>query len=80
MQMIDYNSKDLLRNLTNIDTGNCLWMPYKCTKFQLDFCTSLRVTAIFSSVRKDEQEKTRLESLFTHISETLYAIFFKIGV
>ena len=56
-QMIDYNSKDLVRILTKIDTDNCLWMPYKCTKFQLDWSTSLRIL-IISSVWKDEEQKT----------------------
>ena len=72
--MIDYNSKDLVQILTWIDTDNHLCMPYKCTKFQLDWSTSLWVTAIFLSVRKDEEEKKtkkKLESLLTHISKTL---------
>ena len=56
-QMIDYNSKDLVRILTKIDTDNHLWTPYKCTKFQLEWSMSFRVTAIFSSVQKDEVEK-----------------------
>ena len=30
MQMINYNSKDLVWILTKIDTDNFLWMPYKC--------------------------------------------------
>ena len=77
--MIDYNSKDLERILTKIDADNCLLTPDKCTKFQLDWSTSLQVTAIFSSVRKDKEEK-KLECLLTHISETLCAIFFKFGV
>ena len=42
--------------VTKIDTDNHLWTPYKNTKFQLDWSTSLGVTAIFSSVRKDEEE------------------------
>jgi len=54
MQMIDYNSKDLVRILTKIDTDNCFWMPYKCTKFQLDW---MQVTRIFSSVWKDKEER-----------------------
>ena len=56
--MIDYNSKDLVRILTKIDTDNCLWMPYKCTKFQLDWSTSLRIAVIISSVWKDEEQRT----------------------
>jgi len=78
MQMIDSNSKDLVRILTKIDTDNYLWAPYKCTKFQLDWSTSLRVTVIFSNMRKDE-EKTK-KSLLAHISDTLNAVFFKFGV
>ena len=34
-------------------------MPYKCTKFQLDWSTSLWVTVIFSSVQKDKEEKNK---------------------
>jgi len=60
-QMIHYNSMELVRILTKIDTDNRLWMPYKCTKFQLDWSTSLRVTAIFSNVQKDEEEKKNKE-------------------
>ena len=40
-QMIDYNSKDLERILTKIDVDNRLLTPDKCTKFQLDWITSL---------------------------------------
>jgi len=58
-QMIDYNSKDLERILTNIDADNCLFTPNKCTKFQLDWSTSLWVTAIFSSVRKEEENEEK---------------------
>jgi len=80
-RMIDYNSKDLLRILTKIDIDNCRWTPYKCTKFQLDWSMSLRVTPIFSSVHKDEEKKWKiLKSLFSHILETLFTIFFKFGV
>ena len=39
-QMIDYNSKDLERILTEIDADNRLLTPDKCTKFQLDWKTS----------------------------------------
>jgi len=55
--MIYYNSEDLVQILTKIDIDNCLWTPYKCTKFQLDWSTGLQVTAIFSSVWKDEEKK-----------------------
>ena len=85
MQMIDYNSKDLVQILTKIDTDNRLWMTYKFTKFHLDWCPILQVTVIFSSVRKDKEEKEKkwrkkLENLLTHISKMLYTIFFKFGV
>ena len=33
MQLIDYNSKDFVQILTKIGTNNCLWAPYKCTRF-----------------------------------------------
>ena len=61
VQMIDYNSKDLKWILTKIDTNNCLLTPDKCTKFQLDWSTSLWVIAIFSSVRKDKEETENLK-------------------
>ena len=76
--MINYNSKDLVRILTKIGTDNFHWMPYKCTKFQLDWSTSLQVTAIFSSVQKDEEKN--LKVLLTHISEMLNVIFLEFGV
>ena len=83
MQMIDYNSKDLVWILSKLGTVNCLWMSYKWTKFQRDRSTSLRVTAIFFKCvkrqRKKSQEKN-FKSLLTHILETLYTIFFKFGV
>ena len=41
VQMIDYNSKDLELIFTKIDADNSLLMPDKCTKFQLDWSTSL---------------------------------------
>ena len=58
--MIDYKFKDLVRILTKIGTNNCLWMPYKCTKFQLDRSKHL---PILWFVRKDEEgeEKTKKE-------------------
>jgi len=51
-------------------------MPYKCTEFQLACSTSLQVKVIF---RVYEKRKTQ-KSLFTHISETVYAIFFKVSM
>jgi len=59
MQTINYNSKDLVQILTKIDTDTCLWTSYKFTNFQLDWGTSLRVTAIFSSVQKGEEKKMK---------------------
>ena len=56
MLMISYNSMDLVWILTKINSDNFLWTPYKCTEFQLHWSTSLQVTAIFSSVWKDEQK------------------------
>ena len=35
MQMIDYNSTGLVQIFTKTGINNGLWMPYKCTKFQL---------------------------------------------
>jgi len=75
MQMIDYNSKDIERILTKIDTDNYLWTPYKYSKFQLDWSMSLWVTVIFSSVQREEKINKE-----THILEKLYGIFFKFGV
>ena len=65
-QMIDYTSKDLVWILTKIDTDNCLWTPYKCTKFQLDWNTSLRNTVIFSSVQKDKEKNEEKTSKFAY--------------
>ena len=63
----------LIQIFTKVDTNNCFWMPYKCTKFQLDWSMSLRVIAIFSSVWKDEERKKKrrkkLKSLLSHILE-----------
>jgi len=62
-----------------IDTDNCLWTPYKYTKFQLDWSTSLRVTAIFSSVQKDKEEKnSKVCSLIPR--KRVCKIYFKFGV
>ena len=36
-----------------------LWTPFLCAKFQGDRSMRLRFTAIFASVRKDEEEKKR---------------------
>ena len=77
--MMDYNYKDLVRIPTKICTNNSLWIPYKCTEFQLGWSTRLYVEAIFSSVQKDKKKnknKEKLKSLLTHISETLRTIFF----
>jgi len=50
MQMIDYNSKDVVRFFNTIGTDNHLWMPYKCTKFQLDWSTVVLLTLIYQYV------------------------------
>ena len=68
-QMIDYNFKELVRIL---DTNTRLLMPYKCTKFQPDWSTHLRITADFvicakrrrrRRSKKNEEQKLKLWSL-----------------
>jgi len=67
--MIDYNFKELVRILTKIDTNICLLMPNKCTKFQPDQSTNLRVRADFvicakrQKKKKPEEPKLKLWSL-----------------
>ena len=61
MLMIDYNSMDLVQILTKIDTDNCLWMPYKCTKFQLDWskiCKLQRFFQVCKETKKKKKNKT----------------------
>ena len=62
-QMIDYNSKDLVWILTKIDNDYCLWTPYKCTKFQRDWLTCLRVRLIFQVFEKTNKQKKRRKNL-----------------
>ena len=54
---VDYNFKELVRILTKIDTNICLLMPYKCTKFQPDQSTHLRVGADFVICAKRRRKK-----------------------
>jgi len=72
--------------VTKIGTGICLYTPYKCTKFQLDQSTHLRVGANFlicAKIQKKEKKKkqrTKTETLVSNTSETLGAIYFKFGI
>ena len=58
-QMIDYNFKELVRILTKIDTNICLWIPYKCTKFQPNQSTHFRVIADFSICAKRRRRRRK---------------------
>ena len=64
---------DLVQILTKIDTDNCLWMPYKCTKFQLDWKTSLQVTAIFQVCKKTEKNEEKNLKICSVISQKCFA-------
>jgi len=77
-QMIDHNSKDLVRILTKIDTDNHLRTLYKCTELQLDWSTSLRVTAIFKVCEKTKKKKNE-KNLQVCSLVSCKAIFFKFG-
>ena len=72
-QMIDYNFKELVRILTKIDTNIFLLMPYKCTKFQPDQTTHLRVIADFAICAKKRRTKT--ETLVSRILQTPGVIY-----
>ena len=62
VQMINYNFKDFVQILTKINTNNCLWMPYKCNKFQPDQSMYMWVRANFVICAKDkEQAKKKTE-------------------
>jgi len=71
-KMINYNSKDLKRILTKIDGDNCLLTPDKCTKFHLDWSTSFWVTAIFSSVWKDYENKKTWKFAHSYLGNASY--------
>ena len=65
---------------TKFDARIRLWTPFLCAKLQGDRSTRLLVTAIFASVRKDEEEeaekktKKKNETLAARISEMAGAI------
>ena len=59
-RIIGHNSCTIHRICTKFDARICLWTPFLCAKFQGDRSTRLLVIAIFASVRKDEEEKTKL--------------------
>ena len=57
MQIIDYNSKDLVWILTKIGTNDNPWIPYKCIKFQPDRNMGLWVIAIFKCAKRQRREE-----------------------
>ena len=61
--MINYNFKELVQILTKIYTNICLLMPYKCTKFQPDQSTHLRVRADFVICAKIKTKKEKKKNL-----------------
>ena len=58
--MFDYNFKELVRILTNIDSNIRLLMPYKCTEFQPDRSTHLRVRVDFVICAKRRRRRRRI--------------------
>ena len=62
-RIIGHNSCTIHRICTKFDARIRLWTPFLCAKFQGDRSTRLLVIAIFASVRKDEEKKTKLWQL-----------------
>ena len=66
--------------ITKFGTRICLYTPYKCTKFQPDQNTRLRVRADFMICAKRRRRRIRkktkkeTETLLTCISEMAYMI------
>ena len=58
-QIIGHNSHIIHRICTKFDARICLWTPFLCATFQGDRSTCLCFIAIFASVRKHEEEKTK---------------------
>ena len=61
-RIIGHNSRTIHRFCTKFDARIRLWTPFLCAKFQGDRSTSLRFIAIFASVRKHEEKKTKKEN------------------
>ena len=62
-QIIGHNSRIIHRICTKCDARIRLWTPFLCAKFQGDWSTHLRFIAIFASVRKHEEKKSKLWQL-----------------
>jgi len=75
--MIDHSFKELVRILTKIDANICLLMPYKCTNFQLDRSTHLRVRADFVICAK-RRRRIKTETLVSRILEMLGTIYYNL--
>ena len=58
-RIIGHNSCTIHRICTTCDARIRLWTFFLCAKFQGDRSTRLLVIAIFASVRKDEEKKTK---------------------
>jgi len=81
--MIDYNFKELVQILTKSDSNIRLSMPYKCTKFQPDQSTYLRVRANFVICAKRQRTKktiNKTKTLVSRISEMPGAIYFNFRI
>ena len=65
-----------------VDTEMHLYLPLLCANFQGNWILRSRFIAVFVSVRKEEEKKTKKLSQFLklHISGTLEAISLKFGM
>ena len=55
------NPEPFIRFPPNVILGFAFGLPFHCVKFQGDRSTHLRFIAIFTSVRKDEEERKKIE-------------------
>ena len=58
-RIIGHNSRTIHRICNKFDARIRLWTPFLCAKFQSDRSTRSRFIAIFASVRKHEEKKTK---------------------
>ena len=62
-RIIGNNSRTIRRVCTKFDARIRLWTPFLCATFQGDRSTRLCFIAIFASVRKHEEKKSKLWQL-----------------
>ena len=58
-RIIGHKSLTVHRICTKFDARIHLWTAFLCAKFQGHWSTRLHFVAIFASVQKDEEKKTR---------------------